>query len=215
MHRIRLATLSDAAAIAGIYRPVVESSVSSFEVDPPTAAEMARRIDLTGRRTPWLVWEEEGAVLGYAYASMHRERAAYQWAVDVSAYVRADQRRRGIARALYSCLFPVLILQGFRVAYAGITLPNDASVGLHMRLGFTPVGTYRKVGYKLGAWHDVLWLERELAERVLEPPHPVALPELAGRPELEALLHQGVDSTAFRTTRGRAASPEPGDGGKS
>jgi phosphinothricin acetyltransferase len=216
MHRIRLATPADGTAVAGIYRPVVESTVISFEVDAPTAAEMAARIELTGRRTPWLVWEEDGTVLGYAYASMHRERAAYQWAVDVSAYVRGDQHRRGIARSLYSTLFPILVLQGYRIAYAGITLPNDASVGLHTQLGFAPVGTYRKVGYKMGAWHDVLWLERELAERRTEPARPLPLPELAGLPELERLLREPVDSAARRTTTGiEAVPPEPIDGGRS
>jgi phosphinothricin acetyltransferase len=175
---IRLATADDAEAIAAIYRPAVTDKPTSFELEPPDGAEMARRVEKTLARTPWLVYDDDGAVLGYAYASAHRERAAYQWSVDVSAYVRDDAQRRGVARALYTSLFDVLALQGFRNAYAGVTLPNDASVGFHRAMGFTPVGVYRGVGYKLGAWHDVAWFERPLAPRVAEPPPPVPLDRL-------------------------------------
>jgi len=175
---IRLATPDDAAPIAAIYAPAVTDGVISFELEPPDAEEMARRIVKTLARTPWLVCDHAGGVLGYAYASAHRERAAYRWSVDVSAYVRADVRRAGVARALYASLFAVLARQGFRNAYAGVALPNDASVGLHRAVGFTPVGVYRGVGYKLGAWHDVAWFERPLAPRVAEPPEPVPLSAL-------------------------------------
>ena len=175
---IRLATPDDAAPIAAIYAPAVTDGVISFELEPPDAEEMARRIVKTLARTPWLACERDGRVLGYAYASAHRERAAYRWSVDVSAYVRADVRRAGVARALYASLFAVLARQGFRNAYAGVALPNDASVGLHRAVGFTPVGVYRGVGYKLGAWHDVAWFERPLAPRVAEPPEPVPLSAL-------------------------------------
>jgi phosphinothricin acetyltransferase len=175
---IRLATPSDAAQVAAIYAPAVTDSIISFELEPPDAAEMARRVATTLARTPWLVCERDGAVLGYAYASAHRERAAYRWSVDVSAYVRADARRLGVARALYASLFALLARQGLRNAYAGIALPNDASVALHRAAGFTPVGVYRGVGYKLGAWHDVAWFERPLLPRVADPPEPVPLPAM-------------------------------------
>ncbi|AHG89175.1 phosphinothricin N-acetyltransferase [Gemmatirosa kalamazoonensis] len=178
MPTIRLAVQSDAAQIAAIYRPAVTDSSISFEVEPPDGAEMARRIARTLARTPWLVCERGGAIAGYAYASAHRERAAYRWSVDVSAYVHADARRVGIGRALYASLLAVLMRQGFRNAYAGVTLPNDASVALHRAVGFTPVGVYRGVGYKRGAWHDVAWFERALAPRVAEPSEPVPLPVL-------------------------------------
>ncbi|MEO7040657.1 MAG: arsinothricin resistance N-acetyltransferase ArsN1 family B [Gemmatimonadaceae bacterium] len=162
---IRLATVADGAALAEIYRPAVTESATSFELEPPDGSTMAERIQNVLKRTPWLVWERDGTVLGYAYASTHRERAAYQWSVEVSAYVHRDVTRMGIARSLYTTLFETLSTQGFRNAYAGITLPNDASVGLHTAMGFTPVGVYHGVGYKNGTWHDVGWFERSLGPR--------------------------------------------------
>jgi phosphinothricin acetyltransferase len=189
---IRLAVPADAAAIAGIYRPAVVDAAISFEIEPPDAAEMDRRVQTTMKRTPWIVCEHEQTILGYAYAGRHRDRAAYQWSVDVSAYVLQDYRRAGIGRALYTSLFAILELQGFRNAYAGITLPNPASLALHTRVGFTPVGVYRHVGYKLGSWHDVQWLERGLAPHIREPSAPSPLADVWGRPELETALAAGA-----------------------
>jgi phosphinothricin acetyltransferase len=170
-----MASAADADAIAAIYTPYVRDTVISFEVDPPTAADMRQRIDALTATYPWLVCAAGGAVVGYAYASRHSERAAYQWSADVSVYVRADQHRRGIGRALYTALLRIVTAQGFYNAYAGITLPNASSVGLHEALGFTPVGAYRGVGYKLGAWHDVGWWELALQPRGTAPvpPRPV------------------------------------------
>lgn len=182
----------DAAAIAGIYRPAVVGAAISFEFEPPDAAEMDRRVQTTLKRTPWIVCEHEHTILGYAYAGRHRDRAAYQWSVDVSAYVLRDYHRAGIGSALYTSLFAILELQGFRNAYAGITLPNPASLALHTRVGFTPVGIYRHVGYKLGSWHDVQWLERGLAPLTREPAEPTPLTDVRGRPELERALAAGA-----------------------
>jgi phosphinothricin acetyltransferase len=153
---------------------------------------MGRRVAKILERTPWLVCDRDGAVLGYAYASRHRDRAAYQWSVDVSAYVHPDARRLGVGRALYTSLFAALAVQGFRNAYAGIALPNDASVALHTAVGFTPVGVYREVGYKHGAWHDVAWFERPLALRDIDPSAPRPLPECCGEPAFRAALDTGV-----------------------
>lgn len=189
---IRLAGPDDAAALAAIYAPAVAGRATSFEVEPPDAAEMARRVERLLPRTPWLVLDEGGVVAGYAYASPHRDRAAYQWSVEVSAYVAAHAHRRGVGRALYRALFAALTLQGFRNAYAGITLPNDASVGLHVALGFTPVGVYRGVGYKRGAWHDVAWYERALAPRDADPAPPVPLAELRATPAGESRLRRAL-----------------------
>lgn len=191
MH-IRLAVPSDAPAVAEIYRPAVVGSPISFEYEPPDAEEMGRRIATLAPRFPWLVSEVDGVVLGYAYASPHRDRHAYQWSVDVSAYVHASVRRSGIARALYTSLFAVLALQGFRNAYAGIALPNDASVGFHTSLGFSPVGVYRQVGYKLGAWHDVGWFARELALHVHEPPPPLPVLAIVGTADFNRALESGL-----------------------
>jgi phosphinothricin acetyltransferase len=167
---IRLATASDAEAIAAIYHPIVAGTAISFETDPPGPREIERRIGETLAFAPWLVDQsEDGAVRGYAYASRHRERAAYRWSVDVTCYVHAAHRRKHVGRALYQALFALLRLQGFHAAHAGITLPNAASVALHESLGFVPVGVYRAVGFKLGAWHDVGWWQLELLPRNAQP----------------------------------------------
>jgi phosphinothricin acetyltransferase len=189
---IRLATPADGTALADIYRPAVTDAVISFELEPPDGEEMGRRVARIVERTPWLVCERDGVVLGYAYAGTHRDRPAYQWSVEVSAYVHGDARRLGVGRALYASLFAALAVQGFRNAVAGVTLPNPASVGLHTAVGFTPVGVYRGVGYKLGAWHDVAWFERSLAPRVVDPPPPRPLPACRDEPAFRAALEVGI-----------------------
>jgi len=193
---IRLAALSDGPALADIYRPAVMDSATSFELVPPDSATMAQRIAHIMERTPWLVFERDGVVLGYAYAGIHRERPAYQWSIEVSAYVHRDAHRMGVARALYTSLFAALVVQGFRNAYAGITLPNEASVGLHTAMGFRSVGVYHGIGYKHGAWHDVVWLERALAPRDESPRPPRTLPECLNdpvlKPALDAALERGL-----------------------
>ena len=160
---IRDTTPDDAPAIVAIYAPIVRDTAISFELEPPTEAEMRTRIVSTTAVLPWLVClDDDGLVAGYAYASRHRERAAYQWAVDTTAYVRQDRRGRGIAKALYLALFDRLVGLGYFQAFAGIALPNDASVALHESVGFEPLGVYRRVGFKLGAWRDVGWWQKEL-----------------------------------------------------
>lgn len=175
MSAIRAATEFDADQIAAIYAPYVRDTAISFEVVPPTAEETRARLRSLSASYPWLACADGGVVLGYAYASRHRERAAYQWSVDVSVYVRSDAHRRGIGRALYSALLRIVAAQGFCNAYAGITLPNPSSVGLHESMGFQPVGVYRAVGYKLGAWHDVGWWELALQARPSAPAPPQAV----------------------------------------
>jgi phosphinothricin acetyltransferase len=162
----------DAAACAAIYAPNVDPGVASFEDRAPSAAEMAVRIESSSRAHPWLVAERDGAVAGYAYGSQHRTRAAYRGAVDVTVYVDAALRRSGVGRELYTALLELLARQRFHVACAGITLPNDASVGLHEAVGFEAVGVYRDVGFKHGAWRSVGWWQR----RLLPPGAPPAEP---------------------------------------
>lgn len=169
---IRPAAWADAEAIAAIYAPNVTRSVISFETAAPSAEEMRQRIATIQSTHPWLVCERDGEVLGYVYGSGHRTRAAYQWSAEVTAYVHAQARRTGVARALYTSLFAILRLQGFYNAYAGITLPNAGSVGLHEAMGFALVGVYRGVGYKFGAWHDVGWWSLDLLEKADAPPPP-------------------------------------------
>ena len=152
----------DAAACAAIYAPYVRDTAVSFEETPPTAQHMERRIRRFSATHPWLVAEAGGRVAGFAYAAPHRERAAYRWAADVAVYVDPGHQRQGLGRALYGELLPLLREQRLRVTCAGITLPNDASVRLHETLGFEPVGVYRGIGFKAGAWHDVGWWQLEL-----------------------------------------------------
>jgi phosphinothricin acetyltransferase len=166
----------DAAACAAIYAPYVRDTVISFELEPPDERELADRIERYSRSHAWLVAEDGGRVVGFAYGCPHRERAAYRWAADVSVYVDRDQRRRGIGRQLYGELLPLLKRQGLYVACAGVTLPNEASVGIHESFGFRPVGIYRQIGFKAGRWWDVGWWQLELRERGEGPP------EEPGRP---------------------------------
>ncbi len=174
---IRVAGVVDAAAIQAIYAPIVAETAVSFELEPPNVEEMRRRIETTLLTLPWLVCEGDG-VIGYAYAGVFRSRPAYQWTVEVSVYVHAAHRGKGVARALYTSLFECLRVQGYRTALAGIALPNSASVALHERMGFRSVGVFQHVGYKLGAWHDVGWWELSLQELPNPAPRPRPLPEV-------------------------------------
>jgi L-amino acid N-acyltransferase YncA len=169
---IRLATAEDAAEIAAIYRPFCEDNAVSFETEAPGPAEIASRIEKINRRYCWLVDEVEGVIAGYAYASAHRERAAYRWAVEVTVYIHERFRARGVGRALYGELFERLRALGLFKAYAGILAPNPASEAFHASQGFTLVGTYNKIGYKLGAWRDVSWWQLALQPEIDSPPEP-------------------------------------------
>jgi phosphinothricin acetyltransferase len=166
---IRAAVPGDAAAVAAVYAPYVLDTCVSFEEAAPTAAEMGGRM-ATG--LPWLVADLDG-VCGFAYASPHRSRAAYRWSVDVSVYLAPAACGRGLGRALYGKLLPLLTGLGYVSAYAGITLPNAASVGLHEAMGFAPVGVFRDVGFKHGRWHDVGWWHVRLVEPPVVPGEPV------------------------------------------
>ncbi|HFN5283496.1 TPA: arsinothricin resistance N-acetyltransferase ArsN1 family B [Pseudomonas aeruginosa] len=183
MGKIRIATPADASAIQAIYAPMVSDTVISFELIPPTIEEMAGRISATLATYPYLVAELDGAVVGYAYASQHRAREAYRWSVDVTVYIDPTAHRRGIGRDLYQRLLPILELQGFHAAYAGIAQPNVASVGLHEALGFTHIGTYPEVGFKHGQWHGVGYWRKPLSTAT-PPAEIVAFSEARGYLEL-------------------------------
>jgi L-amino acid N-acyltransferase YncA len=189
---IRLAREDDAAAVARIYAPSITDRAISFEATPPDAAELAARIRRVAAYAPWLVCEAAGDVWGYAYASHHRERAAYRWAIDVSVYIAARYHRRGVGRALYTSLLALVRLQGFYTAHAGIALPNSASVGLHESLGFTPTGVYRAVGFTLGSWHDVGWWQLALRAPSDKPAEPRTPAALAADPRWDAALVSGL-----------------------
>jgi phosphinothricin acetyltransferase len=176
--RVRPATPDDCEQVRAIYEPYCHTPIS-FELEPPPASEMRRRLEKTLVHFPWLMCESDGETLGYAYAGAHRERAAYHWSVDTSVYVRAGRHRAGIGRTLYRALFEILPLQGYVNAYAGVTLPNPASVGLHTAMGFELVGVYRQVGYKCGVWHDVGWFQRPLQPQPVAPQPTKAWTEVA------------------------------------
>jgi phosphinothricin acetyltransferase len=175
--RVRLASAeSDAARVAEIYRPAVEDSFVSFEEVAPDVAEMRGRMEKVLVQLPWLVAEESGEMVGYAYASPHRERAAYRWSVDISVYVDPAWHRRGIGRLLYEELLERLRGMGYVNVYAGVTLPNPASVALHEAIGMRRIGVYERVGYKRGEWRDVAWFGMRVAEPATNPPAEPAKP---------------------------------------
>ncbi len=190
---IRLVTPDDAEQVQAIYTPYCHTPIS-FELQPPGVEEVRGRLAKVLAAYPWLVCEDGGEILGYAYATQHRERAAYRWSVDTSVYVRQGRQRRGLGRALYTSLLAVLPLQGYVNAYAGVTLPNPASVGLHEAMGFQPVGVYRRVGFKCGAWHDVAWFQRPLRAEAGEPAPPRRLEEVRHTAAWREALHTGLMS---------------------
>jgi L-amino acid N-acyltransferase YncA len=189
--RFRVADGGDGAAIAAIYAPYVRDTIVSFETEAPDAAAMAARIATIGARHPWLVATAADRVVGYAYACEYRTRLAYRWSVDVAVYVAQDTRQRGVGRALYRRLFALLRELGFVNAYAGITLPNPASIGLHEAFGFVPVGVYTHVGYKCGIWPDVGWWQCAVRPPPPSPAEPRTLADLEPA-RLRALL-DGAD----------------------
>ena len=182
-YSIRLATPKDARQMLDIYGPVVLGTAISFEVETPSEQEFRRRIAETLQRLPWLVCLCQNRVAGYAYAAPFRNRAGYRWSVEVSVYVDEEFRGRGVASALYTSLLEGLRILGYFNAYAGISLPNPASVNLHERMGFKPVGVFPSAGFKLGRWHDVGFWRLTLQEHTAEPPPPKSLEYLASSPQ--------------------------------
>lgn len=169
----------DAAAVAAIYRPAIKTTFASFEEPAPDASTMAARMRDTLQRYPWLVAVDGDTVVGYAYAAPHAERTGYRWSVNISAYVDAAFHGRGIGRQLYDELLPILRRQRFVNAYAGIALPNPASVALHEGIGMRRIGIYERVGFRLGRWVDVAWYGLRLTDPGGDPPEPILYPDLA------------------------------------
>lgn len=162
-----------------IYGQYLDTAIT-FEYTLPTEAEFAARISDILRGYPYLIWEENGAILGYAYAHRAQERQAYQWNAELSVYVEKNCLSHGIGKRLYRALFALLKLQGIRTVYGVVTVPNEKNEGLHRALGFRLIGIYRHAGYKCGAWRDVAWFEKVLAPYAPDPQPPLpitALPE--------------------------------------
>ena len=193
---IRLALRTDAAAVAAIYAPFCTDSAITFETEALSAEQMAARMQVLGEKYPWIVMDIEGRIAGYAYAGQHHERAAYRWSTNVSVYVDQRDQRSGVGRSLYQALFAILRLQGFAQAIAGITLPNDPSVGLHTSLGFTLVGVYRNIGYKLGAWRDVGWWQRALVDHWTTPSELLPVRSVMNLPSFQEALAGNAPTSA-------------------
>lgn len=187
-HHTRVAVPADGPGIAAIYGPVVRDTSISFEMTPPDGDEMAARVTATLPRFPWLVRTDGSTVLGYAYATTFRTRAAYAWTVEVAVYVHSRARRCGVGRALYTPLLQILRMGGQRAVIAGITLPNPESEAFHESFGFLPVARFPGVGFKQGRWHDVGFWQLDLRPDGEAPDPPVPWPEMAQRPEIVALL---------------------------
>lgn len=186
----RPAISSDSEKILAIYQPFVEETTVSFEYECPSVTEMANRIDAVTHWLPWIVCEQAGEVMGYAYATPHRARKAYQWAVETSVYLSKAAWGKNIGRELYLTLFDFLKAQGYRQALAGISLPNPQSVGFHEKMGFVKVSHYPEVGYKNGSWIDVGWWRLQLSHSSAIPSDPIPWKSLAGCAEI---LQNGSD----------------------
>lgn len=192
MPAIRLATVTDAAAIRAIYAPIVLETHISFEQVVPAEVEIAARVQNTLAQHPWLVCELDGRLAGYAYASAFRSRAAYQWTTETTVYVHSDFLRRGVARALYTSLLALLRAQGYVTAVGVIALPNPASIRAHEAIGFYKIGVFRNVGHKAGEWRDTGWWQLDLRPPPTAPESPVPLPALEQETEFPSLLAAGL-----------------------
>ncbi len=190
---IRLATPKDGAAILEIYKWYIENTAVTFETEVPSVEAFEQRIENTLTRFPWLVCEVDDVIAGYAYASKHRERAAYQWSADLSVYVNEKYHRRHIAKALYMVLEHILKLQRYYTAFAGVTTPNPKSEAFHAAYGFDTVGVFENVGYKLGEWRSVKWFKLTLTDYGKEPIVPKAFPEVKDAGVLEKILRDAEE----------------------
>lgn len=178
MTKVRLATTDDAAQIIEIYSPNILDAAISFETEVPSAEEMQNRIEMILQKYPWIVCEVNGKIVGYVYASKHRDREAYQWSCECTIYMHNDFKGKGIGKELYQLLFEILKLLRFRNVYAGITLPNEGSITIHEKCGFQHFATYENIGYKFGAWHSVGWWKLQILDHDLQPPPPLKISEL-------------------------------------
>ena len=199
MFEICLATEDDVPQILDIYRPIIENTSISFEYDVPTVEQFTSRVINILKTHPWLVCTHQGQLAGYAYASPHRSRKAYQWSTELSVYIAENYLKMGIAKALYQVLIKGLKLQGFHTALAGITLPNKASVQFHESIGFIPIGTYHNVGFKFGKWHSVGWWEYQLASYSESPVTPSSIDMLSSSIEWKNFIKSSSNQLRANT----------------
>lgn len=169
---IRPVQIQDTKAILDIYAPYILNSAFTFETTVPSEQEFAERINTYTQKYPWLIAEDDGKIIGYAYAGKHRDREAYQWCVESSVYVLDEYHGKGIAHHLYNRLFELLKQFGYINVYAAITLPNSKSISFHTKMGFEHFTTFKNIGYKLGKWHDVAWMVKVINEHADDPGAP-------------------------------------------
>ena len=186
MVEVRLASKEDAAEILEIYAPYILNTTVSFETQLPSIEQFQQRIENCLKTYPWIVAVLNGRVAGYAYASKHREREAYQWTCECSVYMHNDFRGKAIAKLLYELLFQILKQQQFRNVYAGITMPNDASIRFHEKCGFEKFAYYENIGFKFSSWHSVGWWKLQINDYDQQLPPPLKLSQL--KPEFFAHL---------------------------
>lgn len=175
MIEVRLATKEDAENFIEIYSPNIVNTAISFETEIPSVEEFEKRIEKCLQKFPWIVCSIDKKIAGYVYASSHRDREAYQWSCECSVYVHEKFQGKKMGKELYHLLFDILKHQQFRNVYAGITLPNNASVKLHERCGFTHFATYENAGYKFGEWHSVGWWKLRINDYDLNPSPPLKI----------------------------------------
>ncbi len=175
---IRFIKESDAEQVLAIYAHYVEHTHITFEYPPPSLDEYRQKITSVIEQYPWLVYEEDGKIIGYAYAHVHRPRVAYQWSPEATIYLHPEYKGKGIGKILYTVLFDLLRLQGYYTVLAGVGQPNDGSNHLHKKLGFLEIGTFKDVGFKFGNWHDTVWYRLPLGERPEQPAEPIAITDI-------------------------------------
>lgn len=188
---LRLATEADASGVLAIYAPFIRDTAVSFETEVPPLSDIQNRIKTVLSETPWLLAIQNEQVIGYAYAGLHRSRHAYRYTREVSVYLAPEAKGKGVAKCLYTALLDILILQGFCTALAGATLPNPASVRFHQKMGFRHLGTFHRVGYKNGKFHDVIWLERPLRDT---PPEQLRLLPEIPQEEIDPILKRAGEA---------------------
>jgi phosphinothricin acetyltransferase len=202
---IRLIEQTDAQATLNIYAPYVQQTAVSFEYEVPTIQEWEKRIETYSNDCPWLVCEQQGKVVGYAYAGKHRSRVAYAWSAELAVYILEQFHGFGIAAALYKTLFDLLRLQGYVNALAGVTIPNAKSENFHLKMGFEDVGIYKNVGYKIGDWHSTRWFQLALQPHEKEPKKPRSFSEIQQTSEVATVLQTGNAILSKTTNKGAAS----------
>ena len=191
-NRIRLAVENDSESLLNIYSEFIRNTSVTFETVVPSVLEFNKRVRGVIENFPWLVCEINGENVGYAYASKHRERAAYQWSVDVTIYINPQYHRKHIATALYTALIEILKIQGYYSAYAGVSLPNLKSEGFHESFGFKSVGVFHNVGYKFDEWRDVKWYELTISEYPKNPAKTITINEIKDTEEFLNIINKAI-----------------------